>query len=136
MEILKLGRNHSGTGLPRHERHGGHGNRNVTDWMRKKVYASEGIPFPNCVNNCQKPRAAPNRFRREFFISCWLEKCLQQEDVTFITTEWTKRNNVPKHVFDVIEALPVDMHPMTQFVIGVMAMQSANRNSPKPTLKA
>jgi citrate synthase len=47
-----------------------------------------------------------------------------QEDVTFITTEWLKRNNVPKHVFDVIEQLPVDTHPMTQFVIGVMAMQT------------
>ncbi len=46
-----------------------------------------------------------------------------QDDVTFITTEWQKRSNVPKHVFDVIEALPVDTHPMTQFVIGVMAMQ-------------
>jgi citrate synthase len=45
------------------------------------------------------------------------------EDVNFITTEWQKRSNVPKHVFDVIEALPVDMHPMTQFVTGVMAMQ-------------
>src|SRR3569832_1976415 len=30
-----------------------------------------------------------------------------QDDVTFITTEWTNRNNVPKHVFDVIEKLPV-----------------------------
>src|SRR4051812_262835 len=46
-----------------------------------------------------------------------------QDDVTFITNEWQKRSNVPKHVFDVIEALPVDTHPMTQFVIGVMAMQ-------------
>ncbi len=47
-----------------------------------------------------------------------------QEDVTFITTEWQKRSNVPKHVFDVIEELPVDTHPMTQYVIGVMAMQT------------
>src|SRR6478736_3554653 len=47
-----------------------------------------------------------------------------QDDVNFITTEWTKRNNVPKHVFDVIEKLPVDAHPMTQFVIGIMAMQT------------
>lgn len=47
-----------------------------------------------------------------------------QDDVNFITTEWTKRNNVPKHVFDVIEALPADTHPMTQFVVGIMAMQT------------
>jgi citrate synthase len=47
-----------------------------------------------------------------------------QDDVTFITNEWMKRSHVPKHVFDVIEELPVDTHPMTQYVIGVMAMQT------------
>lgn len=47
-----------------------------------------------------------------------------QDDVTFITNEWMKRSNVPKHVFDVIEELPVDAHPMTQFVIAIMAMQT------------
>ena len=47
-----------------------------------------------------------------------------QADVSFITNEWMKRSNVPKHVFDVIEKLPVDTHPMTQFVVGVMAMQT------------
>ncbi len=47
-----------------------------------------------------------------------------QDDVSFITNEWMKRSNVPKHVFDVIEELPIDAHPMTQFVIGVMAMQT------------
>jgi citrate synthase len=47
-----------------------------------------------------------------------------QDDVTFITNEWMKRSNVPKHVFDTIEKLPVDAHPMTQYVVGVMAMQT------------
>jgi citrate synthase len=47
-----------------------------------------------------------------------------QDDVSFITNEWMKRSNVPKHVFDTIEKLPVDTHPMTQFVVGVMAMQT------------
>jgi len=47
-----------------------------------------------------------------------------QEDVQFITNEWVKRNNVPKHVFDVIESLPMDTHPMTQYISGVLAMQT------------
>jgi len=47
-----------------------------------------------------------------------------QEDVQFITNEWVKRNNVPKHVFDVIESLPIDTHPMTQYISGVLAMQT------------
>ena len=45
------------------------------------------------------------------------------EDVAYITAEWAKRSIVPKHVFDVLEALPADTHPMTQFVVGIMAMQ-------------
>jgi citrate synthase len=47
-----------------------------------------------------------------------------QDDVTFITNEWAKRSVVPKHVFDVLDKLPVDAHPMTQFVTAVMAMQT------------
>jgi citrate synthase len=47
-----------------------------------------------------------------------------QDDVTFITNEWMKRSNVPKHVFDVLEKLPVDTHPMTQFITGILALQT------------
>lgn len=47
-----------------------------------------------------------------------------QEDVTFITNEWAKRSHVPKHVFDVLDKLPVDAHPMTQFITAILAMQT------------
>ncbi len=46
------------------------------------------------------------------------------EDVKNITIDWQRRSNVPKHVFDVIDELPLDAHPMTQFVTGIMAMQT------------
>ena len=46
------------------------------------------------------------------------------EDVTFITNEWQKRSVVPKHVFDVIDSLPVDAHPMTQFCSAILALQT------------
>ena len=47
-----------------------------------------------------------------------------EEDVKNITIDWQRRSNVPKHVFDVIDELPLDAHPMTQFVTGIMAMQT------------
>jgi len=47
-----------------------------------------------------------------------------EEDVKNITIDWQRRSNVPKHVFDVIDELPIDAHPMTQFVTGIMAMQT------------
>ena len=30
---------------------------------------------------------------------------------------WQRRSHVPNHVFDTIDALPLDAHPMTQFVV-------------------
>lgn len=47
-----------------------------------------------------------------------------QDDVTYITNEWAKRSHVPKHVFDVLDKLPIDAHPMTQFITAILAMQT------------
>jgi citrate synthase len=47
-----------------------------------------------------------------------------QDDVTYITNEWAKRSHVPKHVFDVLDKLPVEAHPMTQFITAILAMQT------------
>jgi citrate synthase len=46
-----------------------------------------------------------------------------QEDVDHLTAVWARRSHVPNYVFDVIESLPANTHPMTQFSIGVMALQ-------------
>jgi citrate synthase len=45
-------------------------------------------------------------------------------DVAEITATWQRRSHVPNHVFASIEALPLTAHPMTQFVVGIMALQT------------
>ena len=47
-----------------------------------------------------------------------------EEDVHHLTSVWQRRSHVPNHVFATIEALPVNAHPMTQFVVAIMAMQT------------
>ena len=47
-----------------------------------------------------------------------------EQDVNHITSVWQRRSHVPKHVFDTIEAIPINTHPMTQFVIAIMALQT------------
>jgi citrate synthase len=49
------------------------------------------------------------------------------EDTAKITDIWQRRSHVPNHVFDTIEALPIDTHPMTQFVIAIMALQTEGK---------
>jgi citrate synthase len=49
------------------------------------------------------------------------------EDVHHLTSVWQRRSHVPNHVFDTIEALPVTTHPMTQFVVAIMALQTESQ---------
>jgi len=46
------------------------------------------------------------------------------EDVAQLTATWQRRSHVPKHVFGVIDKLPLNTHPMTMFVVGIMALQT------------
>ncbi len=47
-----------------------------------------------------------------------------KEEVDSLTKEWHRRADLPKQVYTTLDSLPDDTHPMTQFTIGVMAMQS------------
>jgi citrate synthase len=44
-----------------------------------------------------------------------------------LTSVWQRRSHVPNHVFATIEALPLATHPMTQFVIAIMALQTESQ---------
>jgi citrate synthase len=46
------------------------------------------------------------------------------QDVELVTNMLQRRSHVPNHVFAAIDALPMSTHPMTMFVIGVMALQT------------
>jgi citrate synthase len=46
------------------------------------------------------------------------------DEVHNVSNNWARRCVVPKHVFDVLDRLPKTTHPMTQFSIAVMAMQT------------
>jgi citrate synthase len=46
------------------------------------------------------------------------------EQAQYLSSVWQRRSHVPNYVFDTIEALPLQTHPMTQFVVGIMALQT------------
>ncbi|MFN8248390.1 MAG: citrate (Si)-synthase, eukaryotic [Ferruginibacter sp.] len=52
-----------------------------------------------------------------------------EEDVQHLSSTWQRRSHVPNHVFTTIEALPVNTHPMTQFVVAIMALQTESQFS-------
>ena len=47
------------------------------------------------------------------------------DDVSFLSQSWARRaQNIPGHVFDVINALPKSAHPMIQFNSAILAMST------------
>ncbi len=46
------------------------------------------------------------------------------EEVHYLSSVWQRRSHVPNYVFASIEALPINSHPMTQFVVAIMALQT------------
>jgi len=51
------------------------------------------------------------------------------EDVKLISLELEKRAHVASYVFDVINNLPKDMHPMTQFSIAILSLRDDSKFS-------
>ena len=47
-----------------------------------------------------------------------------EEEANHVTDVLQRRSHVPTHVFEAIDALPITAHPMTMFVVGVMALQT------------
>jgi citrate synthase len=45
------------------------------------------------------------------------------DEVAWLSKEWSKRSAVPAHTFKVLDQLSPDTHPMTQFIIAINAMQ-------------
>jgi len=54
-----------------------------------------------------------------------------EEDVQHLSSVWQRRSHVPNYVFDTIESLPVSSHPMTQFVVAIMALQTESHFAKK-----
>jgi len=46
------------------------------------------------------------------------------KDATHVTDILQRRSHVPNHVFDAIDALPLNAHPMTMYITGIIALQT------------
>lgn len=52
-----------------------------------------------------------------------------EDEVQHLSSTWQRRSHVPNYVFDTIEALPISAHPMTQFVVAIMSLQTESNFS-------
>jgi citrate synthase len=98
--------------------------------------AQEGIRFrgysiPDLQKELPKAAGGTEPLPEGLFLLMLLGELPTEQDVHDLTANWQRRSHVPNHVFAAIEALPKDSHPMTQFVVAVMALQTESKFAEK-----
>jgi citrate synthase len=126
-----------------------HGNKKIGEVTLSQIYqgmrgitglvtetslldAQEGIRFrgysiPELQQKLPKAPGGTEPLPEGLFHLMLLGELPTEEDVYQITSNWQRRSHVPNHVFAAIEALPIATHPMTQFVIAIMALQTESQ---------
>jgi citrate synthase len=94
--------------------------------------ANEGIRFrgfsiPELREKLDKAEGGNEPLPEGLFYLMLIGEIPTHEDVDHISTTWARRSHVPNHVFDVIEALPISTHPMTQFCAAILALQTESK---------
>ncbi len=128
-----------------------HGNKKIGEVTLSQIYqgmrgmtglvtetslldAQEGIRFrgysiPELQQKLPKAQGGTEPLPEGLFHLMLLGELPTEDDVHEITANWQRRSHVPNHVFAAIEALPKDSHPMTQFVVAIMALQTESKFS-------
>jgi citrate synthase len=93
--------------------------------------ANEGIRFrgysiPDLQSQLPKAAGGDEPLPEALFHLMLMGEMPSQEQADYITAVLQRRSHVPNYVFDTIEALPVSSHPMTMFVVGIMALQNGS----------
>jgi citrate synthase len=91
--------------------------------------SQEGIRFrgysiPELQAKLPKAKGGSEPLPEGLFYLMLFNELPTEEDMNEMTAKWQRRSHVPTHVFNTIDALPLSTHPMTMFVVGVMALQT------------
>ncbi len=91
--------------------------------------ANEGIRFrgfsiPELIEKLPKAEGGSQPLPEGLFHLMLLGEIPSQDDVDHLSAVLARRSHVPNYVFDAIESLPLHTHPMTQFSIAIMALQT------------
>ncbi|MCU0323032.1 MAG: citrate (Si)-synthase, partial [Chitinophagaceae bacterium] len=91
--------------------------------------AQEGIRFrgytiPELQEKLPKAKNGNEPLPEGLLYLMLLDELPNEDDAERITDILQRRSHVPNYVFDAIDALPITTHPMTMYVVGVMALQT------------
>ncbi|MEM9992310.1 MAG: citrate (Si)-synthase, partial [Bacteroidota bacterium] len=97
-------------------------------WETSALDAMEGIRFrgysiPQLREKLPRINGSTEPMPEGLFWLMLVDEIPTEEDVAWLSKEWAKRADVPQVTFDVLDSLPADTHPMTQFSVAITSMQ-------------
>lgn len=109
--------------------HGGMRGIKLMLWETSSLDSIEGIRFrglniPEIKEKIPKINGAKEPLPEGLFWLMLTGEIPSVEQVDWLSKDWSRRAEVPDHVFHVLNSLSNSVHPMTQFSIGIMALQS------------
>ena len=98
-------------------------------WETSNLDAVEGIRFRGYsipeLRKLLPARAGDDQPLPEaLFWLMLVDEIPSQEEVNWLSDEWEKRAEVPAHTYAVLDALPNNTHPMSQFSAAIVSMES------------
>ncbi len=96
-------------------------------WETSELDAQEGIRFRGySIPELKKllPKGDKEPRPEGLFWLMLTDEIPTAEEVNWLTEEWKKRSAVPAYVFAVLDTLPADTHPMTQFSVAINTLQT------------
>ncbi|TXH55183.1 MAG: citrate (Si)-synthase, eukaryotic [Bacteroidia bacterium] len=130
-----------------------HGNTKVDDVTLAQIYQGmrgitalvsetslldpqEGIRFrnfsiPELREKLPKAKGGNEPLPEALFYLMLVGEIPTEHDVENLSAILQRRSHVPTYVYDTMKALPEETHPMTMFVVGVMALQGESKFAKK-----
>ena len=82
-----------------------------------------GFTIPEVLEKLPRPAGAETPFVEGFIYLLLTGELPTENEVNEIAEEFKERRKVPSYVFDVINAMPADSHPMVMFSAALLSMQ-------------
>jgi len=100
-------------------------------WETSQLDPIEGIRFrgysiPELKELLPKAKGDKEPLPEALFWLMLVGEIPTEKETKWLSEQWTNRCNVPEHTFKILDSLPVDTHPMTQFNAAIMSMQTTS----------
>ena len=98
-------------------------------WDASNLDAKEGIRFrgyniPQLREVLPKVEGCKEPLPEGLFWLMLVGEVPTKEEVQWLSDEWKKRSSIPEHTFKALDALSPETHPMTQFSMAILSMQT------------